>query len=68
MRASRDRRIVRIKLTDAGSDLVEKLRAPVMRLHKAQFAHVGEIKLKLLNQILWEVQHPKSMEQNETKI
>jgi DNA-binding MarR family transcriptional regulator len=61
-RSSRDRRIVRVKLTDAGSDLVERLRVPIIRLHKTQLAHVGESKLKLLNQVLWEARHPKSVQ------
>lgn len=43
-----DRRVVRVRITAFGLDLVNRLDRPVAELHQAQLAHLGEKRLRTL--------------------
>jgi DNA-binding MarR family transcriptional regulator len=47
-RESDDRRCVRVTLTRAGRELVDRLDAPIQALHIAQLAHLGGPRLRTL--------------------
>jgi DNA-binding MarR family transcriptional regulator len=36
-----DRRVVRVRLTDAGQALLARLDAPLLEVHRAQFGHMA---------------------------
>ncbi len=47
-----DRRVVRVRITAAGLDLVGRLDRPVAELHRAQLVHLGEKRLRTLIDML----------------
>lgn len=51
-RSAEDRRVVRVRLTPTGLDLVSELDGPVLELHKAQLGHMSRGELAQLNQLL----------------
>ena len=53
-RDEQDRRIVRVRVTQLGLDLIQKIDPPIWKLHQQQFRHLSQEKLKLLNQLLVE--------------
>jgi DNA-binding MarR family transcriptional regulator len=50
-----DRRVVTVRITAAGRQLIEKLDAPVARLHDEQLAHLGRARLRGLAALLEQV-------------
>lgn len=50
-----DRRVVRVRITTAGLELVNKLDRPIADLHQGQFAHLGERRLRSLIDALEQV-------------
>jgi DNA-binding MarR family transcriptional regulator len=53
-RDEQDRRIVRVRVTQFGLDIIQKLDPLIWQLHQNQLGHLGQKKLKLLNQLLVE--------------
>jgi DNA-binding MarR family transcriptional regulator len=53
-RDEQDRRIVRVRVTQLGLDLIQKIDPPIWKLHQQQFRHLSQKKLELLNQLLVE--------------
>ena len=50
-----DRRVVRVRITQEGLDLLEALDKPVDELHRQQLGHLGEKNLKNLMELLEQV-------------
>jgi len=50
--SAEDRRVVRVRLTDAGFDLVESVHDPLMKHNRALFAGVAESDLERLAELL----------------
>lgn len=53
-RDERDRRIVRVRVTQLGLDLIQKLDPLIWKLHRQQLGHLSQEKLESLNQLLVE--------------
>jgi DNA-binding MarR family transcriptional regulator len=53
-RDERDRRIVRVRVTQLGLDAIAKLDPLIWKLHQRQLGHLNQEKLELLNQLLVE--------------
>jgi DNA-binding MarR family transcriptional regulator len=51
-RDPQDRRIVRVKVTPAGQDLIQQLDPLIWDLHRQQLAHLNPHQLAILNQLL----------------
>jgi DNA-binding MarR family transcriptional regulator len=51
-----DRRVIKTRVTAEGLRLLKKLDQPVHDLHKGQFRHMNSAKLKLLAELLEEVE------------
>lgn len=51
-RQSPDRRIVRVGITASGLELLRQLDAPVLALHRSQFAALGPSRLTILARLL----------------
>lgn len=51
-RSSEDRRVMLARLTDAGAELLERLEAPVLELHRSQFAHLAESEIDDANALI----------------
>ena len=54
-----DRRIVRVKITLAGLELLSRLDKPVVELHKRQLGHLSRAELVELNRLLVKARHPE---------
>jgi DNA-binding MarR family transcriptional regulator len=57
-RQSDDRRVVKTRITKRGLELLKQLDQPVHNTHKRQFRHVSAARLKLLAELLEEIQLP----------
>lgn len=55
-RETEDRRVVKTRITEEGLKLLKKLDHPVRDLHKKQFAHMSQSRLKALSDLLEEVE------------
>jgi DNA-binding MarR family transcriptional regulator len=53
-----DRRVVLVRITPAGLNLLEKLDRPVMDLHRRALAHLSRAELEELNRLLVKVRQP----------
>jgi DNA-binding MarR family transcriptional regulator len=53
-RDEQDRRVVRVKVTQTGLDVIQKLDPLIWKLHQQQLGHLSQKKLELLNQLLVE--------------
>jgi DNA-binding MarR family transcriptional regulator len=62
VKGENDRRIVKVKLTNAGHELIEMIRVPLLELHMAQFAHLSEDELRLFNHLLEKARHAGQVE------
>jgi DNA-binding MarR family transcriptional regulator len=51
-RREQDRRVVLLKITDRGQQLVDRLRAPLMELHSRQLRHLSRAELMTLSRLL----------------
>ena len=51
-RCDRDRRVIYVRVTDAGRDLLNQLREDVDRLHVRQLEHMDETELRQLTRLL----------------
>jgi len=56
-RQSDDRRVVKTRITKKGLELLKPLDQPVHELHKRQFRHVPESRLKALAEFLEDLEH-----------
>ena len=54
-RDEKDRRVIAIRITEAGLELLAQLDEPVKAMHKKQLAHMGEDKLRQLLGLLEDV-------------
>jgi DNA-binding MarR family transcriptional regulator len=54
-RQSDDRRVVKVRITSGGLELLKRLEAPVHELHKRQFAHMRAGRVKTLADLLEEI-------------
>jgi DNA-binding MarR family transcriptional regulator len=54
-RQADDRRVVKTRITAAGLDILKKLDAPVLELHRKQFRNLGAARLKNLASALEEI-------------
>ncbi len=53
-RDEQDRRIVRVRVTQSGLDVIQKLDPLIWKFHQQQLGHLNQEKLELLNQLLVE--------------
>lgn len=58
-RDGEDRRIVRVKTTPAGLELLSRLDQPVVEMHKRQLGHLSRTELEELNHLLVKVRRPE---------
>jgi DNA-binding MarR family transcriptional regulator len=58
-RQTDDRRVVKTRITKKGLEILKTLDQPVRDLHKRQFRHVPAARLKLLADLLEEIQPPE---------
>ena len=58
-KSENDRRIVLVKLTNYGYQLIESIRVQLLELHKAQFAHLSEDELRTFIYLLEKVRYPE---------
>ena len=56
-RCTNDRRVVLVSLTGQGRRLVDRLDGPVMSIHRSQLAHLGEMQLRTLNELLFRARY-----------
>jgi DNA-binding MarR family transcriptional regulator len=54
-RQKEDRRVIKTRITAEGLKILKKLDRPVHELHKGQFRHMGQSRLKQLTELLVEV-------------
>lgn len=59
-RSRDDRRVVFVKITRKGADVLAKLDRPLLDLHRQQLTHMGEKKLLELCRLLVLARHPES--------
>ncbi len=57
-RCQADRRVVYVKITRKGLDLLAKIDRPLLEMHRKQLAHMGEKRLGELNRLLVLARHP----------
>lgn len=53
-----DRRVVQVRITRAGLDLLGRLDGPVLELHREQLAHFSREQLDELSRLLFTARHP----------
>jgi DNA-binding MarR family transcriptional regulator len=58
-RTMNDRRLVLVRLTEAGADLLRKLDVPVLELHRKTLGHLKSAELEELNRLLVKARHPE---------
>ncbi len=56
-RSEQDRRLVLLKITEAGLKLLARLDQPILDKHRRQLAHLSRSELDLLNRLLVKVRH-----------
>ena len=56
-RSDRDRRVVRVRITDAGLDRLSRLDEPVLALHRRLLGHLDPIELRALSDLLVKARH-----------
>jgi DNA-binding MarR family transcriptional regulator len=61
-RISDDRRVVRVRITDAGMDLISKIVGPLASCHARQLGHLSDADLKKLSALLREARLPHEPE------
>ena len=59
-RCRTDRRVVYVKITKKGLEVLAKIDKPLLDLHRAQLSHMGEKRLAELNRLLVLARHPES--------
>jgi len=57
-RSTTDRRVVQVRITESGQELVDSLDAPVQALHRKQMSHMGADRLAALSDLLSEAREP----------
>ncbi len=57
-RIERDRRVVLVRITTAGLDLLKQLDRPVLDMHKRQLKHLTRAELAELNRLLVKIRRP----------
>jgi DNA-binding MarR family transcriptional regulator len=57
-RSTQDRRLVLLKITAAGLELLARLDQPILDVHRRQLAHLSPAELDELNRLLVKVRHP----------
>jgi DNA-binding MarR family transcriptional regulator len=57
-RCQADRRVIYVKITRKGLDLLAKIDRPLLELHRKQLSHMGEKRLRELNRLLVRARHP----------
>jgi MarR family transcriptional regulator, organic hydroperoxide resistance regulator len=57
-RQSDDRRVVKTRITGGGLELLKRLDSPIRDLHKRQFSHIGNARVKTLADLLDEICAP----------
>lgn len=57
-RCPRDRRVVYVRITRKGLDVLASLDRPLMRLHRGQLAHMSRAELAELSRLLVKARHP----------
>lgn len=63
-RKRENRRVVEVRITQAGLDLLEELQAAVVECHRRQLGHLEEKSLKQLAKLLKEARRPHEDSQN----
>lgn len=58
-RSEKDRRIIYVRLTEAGKGMVEELAQPLVEAHTATKRHLDRSELELLNKLLFELRHSR---------
>lgn len=64
-RTDADRRVVLVKITRKGLDLLARLDAPVLEAHRSQLAHLTRRELQELNRLLVKARRPDAGEDSE---
>lgn len=57
-RCTEDRRVVYVRITRKGLDLLSKIDAPLLELHESQFAHMTRAELADLSRLLVKARRP----------
>lgn len=58
-RCAKDRRVVHVKITAAGMEILSKLDPVILNTHKAQLGHMTPSELKSLSELLVKARFPK---------
>ena len=58
-RQTDDRRVVKTRITGGGLELLKQLDHPIRELHKKQFAHMGNARVKELADLLEEIREQR---------
>jgi DNA-binding MarR family transcriptional regulator len=58
-RGEQDRRVVKVAITQQGTDLLTKVDMPLIGLYKNLFKHMSRADLDQLSALLYKVRHPE---------
>lgn len=58
-RTEEDRRVIYVRLTEAGWAMIDQLAQPLVATHKHTIGHLGRSSLELLNRLLFELRHSR---------
>ena len=58
-RTEQDRRVIYVRLTEQGRLLIDRLAQPLIDTHVTTKGHMGQEKLELLNNLLFELRHSR---------
>lgn len=61
-RCDRDRRVVYVKITEQGRDLLRRIEEPLNSLHRTQLEHMTDADLEQLSELLSKARHPDAAE------
>lgn len=59
VRCDKDRRVIYVKISEAGLKVLASMDKPVVELHKRQLSHMSERELQELNRLLYKARHPE---------
>ena len=57
-RTEQDRRVVLVHITSTGMDLLARLDAPILDMHRGQMSHLSQVEVAELNRLLTKLRQP----------